>query len=111
MLTMDHRLTSDQVAKLHKAIDSATRPGICRYRAERQPACVIGQLAVLEGISVDTLRKWDDDEYPGIGELITATPGLFSEYPINLLIRLQKRWDHIGLDVKPEMHQMVTDAS
>ncbi len=85
-------LTREKVRKLHKAIAAAREPGKCRYTKGGQPCCVMGQLAVLEGVSVARLRSWD-----GVGSKIMGLGELFPEelqaYPAPLLSDVQAAFD------------------
>lgn len=90
---MKYDLTKEQVEKLNKAIDLAEEPGGCRYAIDGKPCCVIGQLAVLEGVPVSEL----DSAY-GI-ELFLKRGCLspisaLAAYPLDLLICMQVRWDN-----------------
>ncbi len=97
-------LTEKQKQELHKAIEKAKQPGACRYASEAvaSPLCVVGQLAHMQGVSVETLRKWDKHigvkvQGPGISELVEAAmPGTekLEGFPVDLLERLQSKWDY-----------------
>ena len=89
-------LTTEQRAKLETAIARAEQPGLCKYAVDKKrPCCVIGQLAFLEGVSVEELHKWDVSKY---GTIATLKWKMAEEFPLAkydsfLLQDLQKTWD------------------
>jgi hypothetical protein len=95
--------TKKQAEKLHRAIDLAQDPGACTYvRPDGQgPRCVIAQLAVLEGVSLETLRVWDAASESGgsvaihkLGETGVEVPAAIDAYSLpELRYRVQERWD------------------
>ncbi len=102
-------LTPAQAEKLHASIDAARLPGSCRYLSGDKPACVIGQLAVLEGISETVISQWDG---VGTGVVfsvrdVSEVHPVFSEYPIEMLEDLQQIWDTGSQGAKPRMHMIV----
>lgn len=87
-----------EINNLRKAIDLAEKPGGCKYVRNGKPCCVIAQLAVLEGIPVEQISKWDVSKFPGIGSLlleplVNGASAITSKYPIILLNNLQGVWD------------------
>lgn len=123
-------LTQEQRDKLHKAIDLARSPGYCRYATytvttsddgtqvsqESKPLCLIGQLAVLEGVSPDSLHAWDRVG-GGVRQVMNSTKRPENEklkdYPLDLLERLQSKWDNDSNrgatehDLRLSLHRMV----
>ncbi len=113
-------ITADQNRKLHKAIDAAQGPGMCRYSKKEKPYCVIGQLAFSEGVSGEHLRKMDRRPRANLGAasridaLDELLPDELKSYPMSLLVRLQAVFDNssptrVGQS-KDLMHQMVSVA-
>lgn len=92
---MKDKLTEEQIARLQTAIDKAETPGACRYVVDGRPSCVIAQLYILEGGSVDTLEEWGATV---IGCVLDEWhPAEFAHYPKGLLQNLQYLWD-TGMD-------------
>lgn len=92
------KLTPEQVQKLEQAIERARFPAGCFYLGtDDQPACVIGQLAVLEGVPTHALAAWDNQPLPGISKIF-ADIDEFAEYPPVLLDKLQSTWDSTDRD-------------
>lgn len=88
-------MTEEQIARLQTAIDKAENPGECRYVVDGRPSCVIAQLYILEGGSVDTLEEWGATV---IGCVLNERhPAELAHYPKTLLQSLQYLWD-IGMD-------------
>jgi hypothetical protein len=84
-------ITDIQKIKLITAIDKAEGHGSLAYTVEGRPACVIAQLALLEGASVNLIKKWDDSVFVILGK--SSTPKGLKEYPSKLLQYLQFLWD------------------
>lgn len=84
-------MTEEQIARLQTAIDKAKNPGKCRYVVDGRPSCVIAQLYILEGGSVDTLGKWRSTVIGCILE--EQRPPKLAHYPKGLLQNLQYLWD------------------
>lgn len=80
-------LTTEQIERLQAAIDRARLPGIPVYVEGGEPACVIGQLGALEGISTERMEKWKG----GVTALAKTAPELLA-YPRFLLDHLQLGW-------------------
>lgn len=91
---MKDKLTEEQISRLQTAIDKAENPGECRYVVDGRPSCVIAQLYILEGGSVDTLEWWQSTVIGCILE--EQRPPELARYPKGLLQNLQYLWD-IGL--------------
>jgi hypothetical protein len=92
------KLTPEQAHKLEQAIEWARFPAGCEYvGSDGEPACVIAQLAALEGVDALTLDAWDNTTLPGVSSL---RPAELAAYPIELLAKLQQAWDntHQGLE-------------
>ena len=88
-------MTEEQIARLQTAIDKAENPGACCYVVNGRPSCVIAQLYILEGGSVDTLKEWGATV---IGCVLNERhPAELAHYPKGLLQNLQYLWD-IGVD-------------
>ncbi len=107
-------LTEAQTAKLHESIDASRRPGRLAYVVAGEPCCFIGQLAVREGLSIDILSLWDNSS-PAVEERLRSLPDPFAEYPVKLLVDLQKLWDTCreptAAKAREDMHQMVVTAA
>lgn len=99
-------LTPEQCQKLQTAIDNAREPGECRYTKDDQPCCVIAQLATLEGVSVETLKKLDDLSTNSIDHILdygSKQPCEYEpykmmaeklqSYPTKMLQSMQNQWD------------------
>lgn len=105
---MAEGLTTKTLDKLLEAIRLAEGPGGCRYEKGGRPCCVIGQLAYIDGVPVDTLRGWDvftDDQSLGIGEI---EPDNLAHYPMGLLENIQGLWD--GYDERDESVEEVRNT-
>ncbi len=104
-------LTADQITKLRGAIDAAQRLGDCRYTFNNAPCCVIGQLGALEGVSIKTLYTWEGN---GNVAVLQRNNGVFSDYPIGVLVGLQSLWDsnksRSEEDTRRDMHKLVDAA-
>lgn len=103
-------LTHEQKQKLQTAIDSAIGHGTCRYTLYNKPACVIAQLAHLEGVSYETLEsltKNGKSTGKTIGYILDAAESgsddyqpynimhqALKSYPKDLLSKLQICWDN-----------------
>ena len=94
---------------LLQAVERATQPTECLYIVDGKPCCVIAQLAVLEGINVDTIAKWDTAHKDNTGEEVseaietlldnkTRGIGPLQKYPKALLKRVQLIWDTSHLE-------------
>jgi hypothetical protein len=88
-------LTPKQIRNLHTAIERAEGFDKCKYTRGGQPRCVIGQLAALEGVPVEVMKKWDTYTAANTVEDIynedDAAP--LRKYPLTLLAELQTAWD------------------
>lgn len=113
-------LTADQKAKLHAAIDAAKGPGECQYVIDGQPGCVIGQLAVACGVTVDDMARFDADgsESDGSAQRVEAILGHplvtpLRRFPDTLLRELQRAWDrndgHSEASRRIRMHTLVEE--
>lgn len=106
----DQRLTPAQVEKVARAIELAWAPGECKYQVDGAPCCVLGQLAALEGVPVETLRMWDGLAHElgasGIDDILERfyTDNPLVAYPSGLLVKLQAEWDASRVD--PEEARM-----
>lgn len=101
---MTIRITEEQAKRLHTATDAATEPRNCLYlTSNNKPACVIAQLAFMEGVSVTEMTQWCGD----IVYVMEKGPGSerLASYPIALLSKLQVLWD--GRGIREEMHSTV----
>lgn len=84
-----------------KACELACGPGDCKYFVDDKPHCVIGQLAVLEGCTVQELKEFkkrvkDDGSFAdGVLNLIEHEPfkTKLSKYNAEFLDKLQHYWD------------------
>jgi hypothetical protein len=100
---------------LLKAIDAAILPGEVVYIYEDKPCCVIAQLATIEGITVDTMKKWDVahmfnkiEQSEEIGQLLQSKArgtGPLKKYPIDLLEKVQGIWDRPTADNEDEIRE------
>lgn len=87
------KITDQQSNNLHLAIDRAKGQGNCQYVGVygKKPQCVIAQLAVIEGVSVQAIKSWAgpitvlEREGTDVGPLFY--------YPLDLLTSLQVMWD------------------
>lgn len=82
-------LTAKNIQNLYMAIDLAEEPGKCSYLCGNKPQCVIGQLAVLENVSLDKIKKWNMKR---LCHIKSFTPQ-FKRYTVELLSLLQEMWD------------------
>lgn len=89
------------IENLKQAIKLARGAGKCDYLNNGKPYCVIAQLYVLEGGSVEDLKEWEGCTITGIDDR-----GCLKKYPIKLLDGLQSRWDG---DIDPDYHKKTTD--
>jgi len=92
-----------EVNNLRKAIDLAEKPSGCKYVVDGKPCCVIAQLAVLEGIPVEDISKWDRQNSCGIGvlPLTNGVDVLVRKYPREVLVNMQGAWDRaFDIDAK-----------
>ena len=80
-----------QMDKLNKAIELAREPGSCQYVTDGEPCCVIAQLYILEGGTVDELRQWRSTVISHV--LYEVNPPQLASYPKDLLADLQYTWD------------------
>lgn len=89
-------LTQEQKDMLHKAIELAQKPGMCNYLIDGEPCCVIGQLGMLNSISIEDMRKWSgitvDDLY--FSKNTNRNFQQLWDIDMILLVKLQKMWDH-----------------
>lgn len=90
---MKDKLTEEQIARLQTAIDKAENPGARRYVVDGRPSCVIAQLYILEGGSVDTLEWWQWQSTVIGCILEEQRPPELVHYPEGLLQNLQYLWD------------------
>ncbi len=92
---------ADLRTNLLLAIAKARGPCECRYvLGDSKPGCVIGQLARIEGVSLDELRVWDRSARATITDVVEKRPrakALASKYGLSLLSRLQEKWDTAGV--------------
>lgn len=88
---MEDKLTEEQIVRLQTAINKAENPGGCRYAVDERPSCVIAQLYILEGGSVDTLKYWGSTVIGCVLE--QEHPPELAKYPKWLLQKLQYLWD------------------
>lgn len=101
--------TTEEIAMLHKAIDLAKDSGECQYVKGGEPCCVIGQLAVLKGISLEQLP---------VGK-VTVMSYTMPDLGISksLLLKIQNVWDGVEAascsdeQRRAEMHKIVDEAS
>jgi hypothetical protein len=107
-------LTVKQRQNLNLAIRKACGPGACVYiNGKDKPSCVIGQLAVLEGYSVETIKSWMDRGLWGM-RAYDQMPKKFNKYDSQLLIALQDEWDSSRMfssanERRSRMYAMVKD--
>lgn len=75
--------------KLKHAANHAKYPHF--YEQNFEPSCVIGQLAFLEGVPIETLQDWDKaGGY--LGDFYEEVPE-FAQYEKALLVKLQRYFD------------------
>jgi hypothetical protein len=90
-------LTQTQVEKLKQAVANAQGQGQCAYVIDGKPGCVIGQLAVLEGVSAESLQQWPSSKIWALLKLDGGESApqcsVLKEYPATLLQGLQDEWD------------------
>ena len=81
---------------VRKACELAKLPGGCTYVADGKPACVIGQLAVLEGCTVEQLSDFEQDNL-NVAVLFLLDEEPFktklAKYNSSFLDMLQMEWD------------------
>lgn len=99
-------LNNNQYNNLIKAIELATHELTGHYVVDNKPACVIGQLAFIEGTSVEELIKWDIGNGEDTTIDIYHKESSLKEYPRALLRRLQKMWDDSGTPPDKIKHAM-----
>lgn len=105
-------LTKIQVKRLNAAIDAAVGPAGCVYIQDNAPYCVIGQLAVIDGISLKTLRRWGENKITAVSG--SAARKLCTSYGAHLLSQLQSLWDTAygpEAKVRAVMHSLVRRAA
>lgn len=85
-------LTKKQRKNLNLAIDRARGPGACSYVIDDEPGCVIGQLAAIEGVSVNQLNTWGTQTVKYLCDK-NELPEPLTRYPNVLLRQVQKVWD------------------
>lgn len=80
---------------LYKALALAKNPGNCLYVERGQPCCIIAQLYVLEGGTVEEMEGGGKfKEWSTIRRVyIDRAPTQLTKYPMNLLIAMQANWD------------------
>ena len=79
--------------KLLKAIELATEFGNCTYVKKSEPCCVIAQLFVLEGGTIEDMIDWDVYTVNRLFGLNDKIVTVLSKYPLSLLNTLQACWD------------------
>ena len=87
--------TKKEKKTFYEAIDKAEGFRCCRYLNEEDgPCCVIGQLAFIEKIPVDTIFSWGNQSisHPSI-----RCNKLSEKYSIRLLRDIQKIWDGFSM--------------
>jgi hypothetical protein len=90
-------VSKKQYDNLIKAAELARGPGHCEYtNLDSTPKCVIGQLAFLEGVPIDTLLSWDNIRHNQIASVLKRAEyaELLQNYPRKLLGELQRIWDN-----------------
>lgn len=101
------KITKVQRDTLHAAIDAAKNPGMCKYiiKADNESGeedvacCVIAQLGILEGTTVDQMwNTWGGmivSNLPTVNFINRSPEGIefLAKYPMELLSLLQKTWD------------------
>lgn len=95
---MDH---SKKVELLNESIEYAKGATTCEYTTEESgslvPGCVIGQLGYRLGMSIHTLKEFDNRKNNSITELAESGDwGPLEQFPLGLLGKLQEEWDHAG---------------
>ena len=103
-------MSDERKANLRRAIRNARGPAQCMYVFNGKPWCVIGQLASLEGVTVESLSEW-----VGFIELIddSAAKSLLDRYGTDLLSNLQGIWDdddETAATKRFEMRELVNEA-
>lgn len=81
-------ITQKQKENLLLAAQRAIHPGACTYTLNNNPCCVIGQLAHIEGVSLEIIDTWGNRTVINLDDRPT-----FLGYPMDLLNRLQCIWD------------------
>lgn len=86
--------------KLYLAIKRAKGHGKCCYEINGEPCCIIGHLAIIEGLSINTLKKWDNESATSFSAVSAnnkrGTKTLSNKYGSSFLCRLQLMWDLVG---------------
>jgi hypothetical protein len=106
-------LTPEQKEKCLKAVELAKFPGACRYVAEDgvTPLCVIAQLGVLEGVSLDAMTIWGRKAIWDVFAFGREGHEVLASYDERFLTKLQKLWDTCDADeadvVKRTMRHLV----
>lgn len=98
-----------------KACELACGPGDCKYVVNDEPYCVIGQLAVLEGCTVEELRAFkervsNDGSYSdGVLALIEHEPfkTKLDKYHPHFMDLLQSFWDET---IKHSNKELLSEA-
>jgi len=98
--------------KLLKAIDLAQGPGKCLYVVDGKPCCVVGQLAILEGVAIDFFEQRNKmgcryNEL-SIGPFTELTSEL--DYNECMLQKLQSIWDGAGEEDVEKYKQQMRDV-
>jgi hypothetical protein len=88
------KLSKQQISNIREAINKAQGPGLCEYQIKGKPACIIGQLASIEGTSPRTMERWEGAE---VGK---TNPKSLRHYPMDLLQTLQETFDGEKCPVK-----------
>ncbi len=108
---MGKELTKEQENNVLLAIDSAEEAGTCEYVINGQPCCVIAQLAVIEGVTTDTMESWRHSGGDGdpksmiVGDVLDSFDTPLDEYPRALLVSIQAVWDtnYCEIDAREKM--------
>lgn len=99
-------MTRDQIEKLHKAVDLAQDAGSCQYVKNNQPCCVVGQYCFLNGISIQTMECWHQQNITNISRW--NLPLSLAE--IDILGALQIVWDSSAKstdEIRMKMHYLI----
>lgn len=80
---------------LYKALELARNPGNCLYVERGQPCCIIAQLFVLEGGTVEEMEsRGDYKEWSTVRRVyLDKAPPQLTKYPLELLVAMQSNWD------------------
>lgn len=79
---------------LYKALSLAKNPGNCKYVQDGKPCCIIAQLFVLEGGTVEEMGEENYPEWSTIRRVYhDQAPPQLTKYPLELLVAMQSNWD------------------